>query len=146
MANTWPACPQYHVSTIRETIAGLISPTVAFSFPKWRMLQRKWWRVRAKKTQPNKQRKTKTDHQWNNLRLPMQGGERGKWLIGLSSKPTTTTKSFDQACLPTAIKKLIKKQRNQTNLTNKPYMIRLTILSGTGLSSAGMINFTWPRS
>ena len=65
MANTWPAHPQYH--------------TVAFSFPKWRMLQRKWWRVRAKK-QTNKQRKTKSDHQWNNLRLPRRGvGEVVDW-------------------------------------------------------------------
>ena len=144
MANTWPACPQYHVSRIRETIAGLISPTVAFSFPKWGMLQRKWWRVRAKKTQPTKQRKTKTDHQGNNLRLPRRGvGEVVDWT---ELKTNNNTKSFDQACLPMAIKKLIKKQRSQTNLTNKPYMIRLTILSGIGLSSAGMINFTWPRS
>ena len=64
MANTWPACPQYHVSTIRETIAGLISPTVAFSFPKWGMLQRKWWRVRAKKTnQPNKEKQKQTTNE-----------------------------------------------------------------------------------
>ena len=60
------------------------------------MLQRKWWR--RKKTQ-RKQKQTN-----NETTKGCPRGEWGKWLIGLSAKPTTTTKHFDQACVSTAIK------------------------------------------
>ena len=76
MANTWPAHPQYHP----ETIAGLISPTVAFSFPIRECCKEADDAYVQKNKQTNKQRKTKTDHQWNNLRLPRRGvGEVVDW-------------------------------------------------------------------